>query len=1040
MASTPLDTSPADAPAGRRPARRQATPNERMRSTPSGPTTRRSAAADAPTVGEAPLPERPPHALPAAAVLEWLGTEARGLSEREAVRRLGEYGPNRPPRPEPESLARVLLRQLTSPLVLVLVGAGLLALVMGKLIDGLVVLGVVVLNAVVGFVQEWRAGQAIAALDALVPRRVTARRDGTLAVRDAADLVPGDVVELAAGDQVAADLRLVTLRGLTIDESALTGESVPVAKQLDAVEPDAPLAERTSMAYGGSLVTAGTATGVVVATAGDTELGRIAAMLRATAPAQTPLARQLARVGTIISLAVVAVAALIGGVAVARGWDVADAVLAAVALAVAAIPEGLPAIVTIVLAVAVRRMARRNAVVRHLPAVETLGATTVICTDKTGTLTQNEMTVRALWTPRAGRWAVDGVGYAPHGALRPAAEHGAHDGAHDGAHGAPHDTASATASAPPPAWDAPAPAVPESVHALLAAAALCNDARLLPPDAGDGATGERRARGWRIEGDPTDGALLSLAAKGGIALDALAAARPRIDAVPFDSARQWMATVHEVRDAGGDDGAPAGARVRYVKGAPEVLVAPLRQDGLGRALDPEAVRAAVRWMADQGLRVLAVAERAEPAPPPGGAEPEAEDASLEGLRLLGLVGMSDPPRPEVGDAIAACRTAGVRVVMITGDHADTAFAIARELGIDVSHPAIDGRVLAATPDAELPAVARRASVFARVTPADKLRLVEALQHEGSVVAMTGDGVNDAPALRRADVGVAMGRGGTDVAREASALVLTDDHFATIVKAVHEGRRVHDTLRRALAFVLPTNLALALVLLVAVLAFPVVDGAPLLPMSPVQLLWVNLVSTVALALPFAFEPPEAGTMQRPPRDPRASLLGGVVLWRTLAAAPLLALGVLVAFWWELGDARAHAAAGSAGAATAAAVRQAQTLGVTALVLLQVVYAFACRSLLARRPAPAAGARRERNPALLVGMLGILLLQAALVYWGPLARLFGTAPLSARAWGFAAALAAAFAVLLVVERLVRRAMAGGAPGAPAVGQGGPPRHPR
>jgi Ca2+-transporting ATPase len=868
------------------------------------------------------------HALAPAEVLTRTMSAPAGLAADEAARRLAAHGPNLLLRAAPDPVVRILWRQLDDPLIWVLVGAAALAGILGKGTDAAVVAAVVVVNAIIGFFQEYRATRAIEALAGMVPERATVLRGGERISIPAAEVVPGDVLLLAAGDQVPADVRLLAAKGLRIEEAALTGESAPAAKGVAPVEADAPLGDRTSMAFAGTLTVAGTGDGVVVATGGATELGRISGLLRQAEPLATPLTRALAQVGRLLTGAILAVTAILLAVgtarSVAQGVPLADAaremLVFAVALAVGAIPEGLPAIVTIALAIGVQRMAARRAIVRRLPAVETLGATTIICTDKTGTLTRNEMTVSAIWTP-AGRLEVEGTGYAPEGRFV--------------REGAP--------VSPPP-----------EARALLEAAALCNDASL-----------REEAGGWEIVGDPTEAALVVAAEKAGLDVEALRRAAPRLDALPFDPEVGYMATLH----GGG------GFRV-LVKGAPEVVLRRCAALAGGAPLEPVEIQAEVDALAAGGLRVLAVAERRW----------ERRGASLasgdvaSGLVLLGFAGMIDPPRPGAIAAVRACAAAGVRVKMITGDHRGTAEAIARALGIPGGAAAVTGAELSASSDAELGHLARRANVFARVAPEHKLRLVRALQEQGEVVAMTGDGVNDAPALKRADIGVAMGIAGTSVAREASDMVLTDDDFATIVAAVEEGRRVHDNLVKSLAFVLPTNLGLALLFVLAVLFFPfdAATRALLLPVRPAQLLWVNLVAAVGLALPLALEAPERDAMQRPPRPPRAPILSRLVLSRTAVAAVVMAGGAVGLFLLEWSKALA------AGVDSAAALADAQTMAVTAVVFFQVFYMLECRSL--RGSMLRTGFRS--NPAVAAGVLGILALHAVFVFAPPFQAIFGT----------------------------------------------------
>ena len=871
------------------------------------------------------------HALPPEAVLERLDSTGAGLTEQAAVERLARHGPNVLRRERGDSAWKLLWRQINSPLIWVLIASAALAILLGKVTDGLVVAAVVVLNTLIGFVQEYRAGKAIQALGHMVPESTTVVRDGRPVALPASRLVPGDVVQLASGDRVPADVRLLHARNLQVEEAALTGESVPSTKRVAAVAGDAELGDRASLAFGGTLVTSGTTTAVVVATGSTTELGRISHLMEQATDLSTPLTRELARLGRIITAGIVVLSAVLLGVGMVRGYAFSDAVMVAVTLAVAAIPEGLPAIVTIALAIGVQRMAARRAVIRKLPAVETLGSTTVICTDKTGTLTRNEMTVRALWT-RDGRYELTGVGHAPEGQLL---------------------------------WGGkPTDAPPEDVICLLRAGVLCNEASLL---AGSGQDGAGR---WRLTGDPTEGALLVAAEKVGLGVADVRTRRPRLDAIPFESEQQFMATLH----ADGPEN-----RDLFLKGAPEVVLRRCVPETGG-----DAVLAEVERMARQGMRVLAVAHKDAP----GATALQAEDVE-DGFTLLGLQGMIDPPREEAVAAVKGCHSAGIHVKMMTGDHLATAEAIGLQLGIhSAERPGLTGARLSALDDAALLQAVKDTNVFARVAPEHKLRLVRALQAEGHVVAMTGDGVNDAPALKQANIGVAMGITGTAVSREAADLVLTDDNFATIVSAVEEGRRVYDNLIKSLAFVLPTNLGLALILMAAVAFFPIQEAAgvhaPLMAMRPTQLLWINLVATVTLALPLAFEARERHVMSRPPRAPDAPVLNRFVVMRTGLVALLMAAGAIGLFLWEFtreGPGRDASGPGR--------LAEAQTMAVNTVISFQIFYLWLCRTLM--------GSMREvglwGNRTVFVGIATLVLLQAAFMYVPFFQRIFGSAPLSA-----------------------------------------------
>ncbi|MDY7227493.1 cation-translocating P-type ATPase [Hyalangium rubrum] len=903
-------------------------------------------------------PTEPPRNLPVAAwyalapeaALERIQSTPEGLSLAEARERLARYGPNVLERESQSGPWRVLFRQINNPLIWVLLGAAALAIALGKVTDGLVVLAVVVLNTLIGFVQEFRAGKAIEALSRMVPETATVLREGHKVTVPAAELVPGDVVLLCSGDKVPADMRLIAVRNLQVEEAALTGESVPVHKQLQPVAEEAALGDRSNLAFGGTLVATGTGTAVVVATGAATELGRISKLLGEAVDMQTPLTKALASIGRYLTVGILLVSVVLLGVGLLRGYEASEALLVGITLAVAAIPEGLPAIVTIALAIGVQRMAARRAVIRKLPAVETLGSTTVICSDKTGTLTRNEMTVQALWTP-SGAWFVSGVGYAPEGRLH-----------QDGV---------------------PVEGVPAAARELLRAGVLCNDAALLP---GDGT--------WGLTGDPTEGALLVVAEKAGIRVEEARERFARMDAIPFESENQFMATLH----ANGE-----GGRHVFLKGAPEVL---LRRCELSQGLSPEAVLAEVERMAEAGMRVLAVAMKELPATRD---QLEMEDVA-GGFCLLGLQGMIDPPREEAIAAVRACHEAGIVVKMITGDHHKTAESIGRELGLHKDGSVVTGRQLAELDDARLSEVAASTNVFARVAPEHKLRLVRALQSRHHVVAMTGDGVNDAPALKQANIGVAMGITGTAVSKEAADIVLTDDNFASIAAAVEEGRRVYDNLIKSLAFVLPTNLGLALILAFSVAFFPIqsVAGelAPLMPMLPTQLLWINLVATIALALPLAFEAKEVNVMRRSPRNPHEPVLSRFVVVRTLVAAVLMAGGALGLFLWEY---RAELPR----VGQEVALKEAQTMAVTTVILFQIFYMLMCRSL--RGSVFKLGL--FSNPAVFVGIGVLVLLQAGFIYLPFMQKVFGTAALGWGALGWSALVAAIILPVIGAEKAWR-----------------------
>jgi magnesium-transporting ATPase (P-type) len=872
----------------------------------------------------------------------------QGLTEEEAGRRLKQHGANRLPEPPGKSAWIRFAEQLTAPLVLVLIAAGTVTAFLGEWVDAGVIFGVVLVNAVIGYLQEGKAAAALAALAKSVATEVTVLRGGRRRRMDAAHLVPGDIVMLAAGDKVPADLRLLHGRELRTDEAALTGESLPVQKHVEPLPAETVLADRRNMAYAGTIVVGGQGSGLVVATGAATETGRISGLIAAAPDLATPLTRKMAAFANLLLWAILGLAALTFAVGIARGEAAFDMFMAAVALAVGAIPEGLPAAITITLAIGVARMARRRAIVRQLPAVEALGSTTVICSDKTGTLTENAMTVRALW---AGGllYEIGGHGYVPEGDFLL-------DGQKIGAGG--------TAS----------PAMETAREALLAGL-LCNDAALV-----------HEKGQWSIAGDPTEAALLVAARKIGLEETTAAALCPRVDELPFESARQTMATLHEI----------GGERMLYAKGALERLLPACSHvlDGQNRVapLDTavrDNIEAAAAALARQGLRVLALCRH-------NGHDDFVEPAHLEtSLTFLGLAGMIDPPRPRAVAAVRACHSAGIRVKMITGDHADTALAIARQLNIVADGgTALTGSQLAALDDAALAAAVREVDVFARVEPEQKLRLVRALRANGEIVAMTGDGVNDAPALKSADIGIAMGMGGTEVAKEAAAMVLTDDNFATIEAAVEEGRGIFDNLVKFITWTLPTNFGEGLVILAAIVA------GVTLPITPLQILWINMTTAVLLGLPLAFEPRESDVMRRPPRPPAAPLLDRVLIQRILLVGVLMLAGAFGLFLLAL--------------ERGAAIEEARSIAVNVFVAIETAFLFNCRSLTQPlwRVAPFS------NLWVWTGAGAMLLLQFAFTYAPLFQQLFGTAPIGLRAWGEIGAVALVALLVMEGEKALRR----------------------
>ena len=776
----------------------------------------------------------PWHHMSAEAVLAQLGSGHRGLSDSEAAARLVKQGHNELPQTAGPGVVRRFMAQFNNVLIYFLLVAAAIAGVLGHFVDAGVIIAVVVVNATIGFIQEGRAEKALAAMRSLIAPEALAVRDGHRRKVRVRDLVRGDVVVLEAGDRVPADLRLLRAHRLLIDEALLTGESVAAEKNDGAVALDAALGDRPCMAFSGALVVAGQGTGVVVETGIRTEIGRISALLQSVEPLSTPLLRQIdAFARRFTWLVLVGAALLFVFATLVRGFDWIEALIAVVALAVGIVPEGLPAVLTITLAIGVRRMAARKAIIRRLPAVETLGATSVICTDKTGTLTRNEMMARRVVTSRH-EILVTGSGYAPAGAL----------------HAASGDDMTAL----------------EAAAGILRCGLLCNDAEL-----------SQSGGQWVVNGDPMEGALIALAMKAGLQPENVRDQWPRIDAIPFDAAYRFMATLN--RD-------PAGGTVAFVKGAAESLLA------MAPGLDQEAWNARIATAGAQGERVLGFAMKRFSGPKDSLDFRDLED----GAEFLGLIGFIDPPRVEAKAAVAECRSAQIAVKMITGDHAATAAAIARQLELADDPQVLTGAALERMPDTELQQRVGTTAVFARTSPEHKLRIVRALQANGHIVAMTGDGVNDTPSLKQADVGTAMGIKGTEAAKEAAQMVLLDDNFASIVHAVREGRTVYDNIRKVIAWEIPNNGAETLAVVLAIL----VGFA--LPMSATQILWVNLILTATLGLVLAFEPAEPGVMQRPPRAAGAPLLSPFLVWRVVVVSVLLAAAALGVFFYAIHDGR------------------------------------------------------------------------------------------------------------------------------------------
>ncbi|MGE6777616.1 HAD-IC family P-type ATPase [Vreelandella titanicae] len=904
---------------------------------------------ETPTVKQAtvsPLvsPPSDAHAKRSEDVLAALGTSTAGLAVDDAKQRLATYGSNRLPAVAGRHPLWRLLAQFHNALIYFLLAAALAASLLGHFVDSAVIVAVVLVNALVGFIQEGKAEKALSAIRNLIAPHAYLVREGRRVEVPVEEIVPGDIVSLEPGDRVPADLRLIHTSALRIEEAILTGESMAAEKQETPAPKEAALGDRHSMAYSGTLIVAGQAVGVVVATGSATEIGRISALLREVQPLTTPLLRQINHFGVRFTWITLAAAVVLFAFAVwVRGYAWPDALIAVVALSVGAIPEGLPAVITITLAIGVQRMARRHAAIRQLPAVETLGATSVICSDKTGTLTRNEMTVRRLEVPH-GRYAVTGTGYVPEGRLEAASTN-----------------------------DIDGDKQQLECGRLVLSGLLCNDAQL-----------SQENSAWHVMGDPMEGALVALAIKAGLEPELSRHEWPRLDEIPFDAKHRFMSTLH--RHSAGD------GRI-FVKGAPDELLTRCNAqiDGEGTVpLDRDAWGAKVANAAAQGERVLGFAVKTV-----------AQDADklafsdLDGLVFIGLVGFIDPPREEALAAIKECHSAGIAVKMITGDHAETAAAIARQLGFGEEPRVLTGRELDGISDTDLPAIVTEASVFARTNPEHKLRIVRALQSTGAIVAMTGDGVNDAPSLKQANVGVGMGHKGTDAAKEASQMVLLDDNFASIVAAVNEGRVVYDNIRKVTAWTLPTNGGEVLAVVAAILFnFS-------MPMSAVQILWINLVTAGTLGLALAFEPAEPNVMQRRPRPANQALLTPFLIWRVALVSFLFLAAVLGVFFYSLGRGDE--------------LPMARTLVVNLIVVLEIFYLFNVRYL---HYTSFSWQGLLGTPAVLSAVAVVIVAQALFTYWPAMHALFDTRPLALLDGILITSVGMIIMAILEVEKIVMR----------------------
>jgi len=902
------------------------------------------------------------HMMAAEEAMERLGSADSGLSALEASQRLAKYGPNELKEGKKISRLAIFAAQFRSLLVIILIAATILSALVGEIIDAIAILVIVILNGIFGYVQEYRAEKTIEALKQLTKPESIVIRGGRELRIPSRELVPGDLVLLEEGARVTADLRLMETVELKIDESAITGESVPVPKNVEKLG-TAALADRKNMAWAGTVVTYGRAKALVIGTGMETEIGRIAHLVQEEVDEPTPLQKKLDSFGRNLGFIILAICAIVIVVGIARegplaGMPLTEAlivtmIITGIALAVAAIPEGLPAVVTITLALGLQRLSKSNALMRRLPAVEALGSTTVICSDKTGTLTKNEMTVRKVWL--YGKPVdVTGQGYEPRGEFR-LMEKGV------------AKAIDARAGKPPSS----------SLNMLLKCAALCCNAKLQKSQAGDE---------WEIMGDPTEGALVVAAEKAGIAMEGLQKSYPRVSEIPFSSERKMMTTVHK----------SGGRLLVCVKGAPEKILKLCTKVADGdfvrtmSAKTANEILAANHEMTSGALRVLAIAYKEFQ----GGSASPAKDAEKD-LVFLGLEGMIDPPRDGVMDEVALCKKAGIKVVMITGDHQNTAVAIAKEIGImEQGSRSMTGEELDAIGNRELVRVVDRISVYARVNPEHKLKIVEALRERGHIIAMTGDGVNDAPALKGADIGIAMGIKGTDVAKEASDMILTDDNFSSIVKAVREGRGIYDNIKKFIQYLLSSNLGEVLIVFIAMLIgfTDPATGMIILPLAALQLLWINLLTDGLPALALGVDPPSPGIMDRRPRDPKEKILSGSMLTDIIMFGAIMTAGTLAVFWLSL--------PGGAGLAVTMAFTLVVMFEMTRVQAVRMRYNIGIMS----------------NKMLIIAMAASIGLQLAVVYAPPLQQIFGTVALGVWDWALILVVCAiSFAIVWIKGRV-------------------------